>query len=172
MKNIEFNKKVSATLLDKNLQKAGLIKDKDFYGVSVVGNKTIVHLSDEFENIDLVRNIINNTGIVDRDTVKIQIDRETQRYINCKVSSINEDLTDLATELLYYLSKEQLNDYEQQRKQFIEKLFEWKEKVWKIEEEMEKELSNESIIVIKKKLWETYDSELGKLFEQVKSLLI
>jgi len=172
VKNIEFNKKVSATLLDKNLQKAGLIKDKDFYGVSVVGNKTIVHLSDEFENIDLVRNIINNTGIVDRDTVKIQIDRETQRYINCKVSSINEDLTDLATELLYYLSKEQLNDYEQQRKQFIEKLFEWKEKVWKIEEEMEKELSNESIIVIKKKLWETYDSELGKLFEQVKSLLI
>ena len=38
---------------------------------------------------------------------------------------------------------------------------------------MERKLSNESsIIVIKKKLWETYDSELGEMFEQAKSLQV
>ena len=177
MKNVEFNKKVSATLLDRNLQKAGLVKGKDFYGVSVVDNKIIVHLSDEFENIDLVRNIVNNTGIVDRDAVKIQIDRETQRYINRKVSSIDEDLTDLASEFLYYQSKEQLNDYEQQRKQFIEKLFEWKEKVWLIEEQIESEIdgiTDEEVIKfeseLEKIITSRYEAELGDEWYKVITL--
>lgn len=128
---------------------------------------------DEDEVKDILKEFKELQG---RDVVEI-IDELTTKYILEKIKGLNEDFDDLTNELAYYNAKvqngEDLNEYEAQKREFILKLSEWKEKVWKIEieEEMEKELSNESsIIVIKKKLRETYDSELGELFEQVKSL--
>ena len=128
---------------------------------------------DEDEVKDILKEFKELQG---RDVVEI-IDELTTKYILEKIKGLNEDFDDLTNELAYYNAKvqnsEELNEYEAQRREFILKLSEWKEKVWKIEEEMERKLSNESsTIVIKKKLWEAYDSELGELFEQVKSLQV
>jgi len=179
MKNVEFTKKVNPTLLDRNLQKAGLVKGRDYYGVTVIGDKTIVHLSDNFEYLDLVAKIVEKTGLVDAELLKSKVDEFTQRYIAQKVLSIDEELTDLTTEYALYLSKTELTEYEQQRKAFIEALFNWKERVWSVEEQIEEEIdsmTDEQLIKFERNLekivMQRYEKKLGELFEQVKSLQV
>lgn len=108
--------------------------------------------------------------------IKGVIDRITDEYIRRKIAELDEDLTDLTSELALYLVKPKLTEYEAQRKQFIEKVIAWKEEVWRIEGQIEDEvdnMSNDELFDFAKNLIsveQRYERELGKLFEQVKSL--
>ena len=115
--------------------------------------------------------------VVNRTDLKRQVDQFTARYIVNKLSELNEDLVDLASEYSLYLTKSELNDYQKQRKQFIEALFDWKEKVWLIEEQIENEIDNmadEELVKFEGELErvvaDRYEAKLGGEWRKVISL--
>lgn len=60
--------------------------------------------------------------IVDKEKLKKKVDEFTEQYIIQKIEELDEDFTDLTSELAIYLTKAELSDYERARKDFIEKL--------------------------------------------------
>ena len=116
---------------------------------------------------------------MDAQELKQRVDAYTEQYITQRIRGLDEELTDLATELALYLAKPELDDYEKARKEFIEKLFAWKEKIWEVEGEIEDEIdemTEEELLNFERNLkqivTERYEQELGELFEQVKSLQV
>ncbi len=119
----------------------------------------------------------------DKEALKNKVDTITTQYILRKIKELDEDFDDLTNELSYYNGKlqnsEELDEYEIQRRKFILKLSEWKEKVWDVERTIEDEIdemSAEDCLNFEKSLeqivTERYERELGELFEQVKSLQV
>ena len=135
-------------------------------------------------NYEIVMQNAKNVEItVNRDKIKQKVDEFTEKYILRKIEELNEDFDDLTNELSYYNGKLQnsveLNEYETQRREFILKLSEWKEKVWDVEETIEDEIdamSAENCLNFERNLeqivTERYEKELGELFESVKSLQV
>jgi len=135
-------------------------------------------------NYEIVMQNAKNVEItVNRDKIKQKVDEFTEKYILRKIEELDEDFEDLTNELSYYNGKlqngEELNEYEAQRREFILKLSEWKEKVWSIEETIEDEIdemSAEDCLNFERNLeqivTERYERELGDMFEQVKNLQV
>ena len=135
-------------------------------------------------NYEIVMQNAKNVEItIDRDKIKQKVDEFTTKYILRKIEELNEDFDDLTNELSYYNGKlqngEELDEYEAQRREFILKLSEWKEKVWSIEETIEAEIdemSAEDCLNFERNLEslveQRYERELGDMFEQVKSLQV
>ena len=53
-----------------------------------------------------------------RNHLKKHVDAFTEQYIIQRIRELDEELTDLATELTLYLAKTELDDYEKLRKKF------------------------------------------------------
>lgn len=135
-------------------------------------------------NYEIVMQNAKNVEItVDRDKIKRKVDEFTTEYILRKIEELDEDFNDLTNELSYYNGKLQnsveLNEYETQRRKFILKLSEWKEKVWSIEETIEAEIdemSAEDCLNFERNLeqivTERYERELRDMFEHVKNLQV
>ena len=135
-------------------------------------------------NYEIVMQNAKNVEItVDRDKIKRKVDEFTTEYILRKIEELDEDFDDLTNELSYYNGKlqngEELDEYEAQRREFILKLSEWKEKVWSIEKTIEAEIDAmfaEDCLNFERNLeqivTERYERELGDTFEQVKSLQV
>ena len=135
-------------------------------------------------NYEIVMQNAKNVEItVNRDKIKQKVDEFTEKYILRKIEELDEDFEDLTNELSYYNGKlqnsEELDEYEAQRREFILKLSEWKEKVWSIEETIEDEIdemSAEDCLNFERNLeqivTERYERELGDMFEQVKNLQV
>ncbi len=135
-------------------------------------------------NYEIVMQNAKNVEItVNRDKIKQKVDEFTEKYILRKIEELDEDFEDLTNELSYYNGKlqngEELDEYEAQRREFILKLSEWKEKVWSIEETIEDEIdemSAEDCLNFERNLeqivTERYERELEELFERVKSLQV
>ena len=110
--------------------------------------------------------------------IKDAIDRITDEYIRRKIAELNEDLTDITSELCLYLVKPKLTEYEVQRKQFIEKVIAWKEEVWRIEGQIEDEVdsvSNDELYDFTKNLIDIeqrYEKELADMWNNVVSLQV
>lgn len=100
-----------------------------------------------------------NTNIA-RQLLKAVVDGITTKYINDKITELNEDFMDITSELQFYNSKSELTEYESARKQFILAIFDWKEKVWAIEEQIEEQIDSMS------------EEELQKFADNYESLVV
>jgi sulfur transfer protein SufE len=135
-------------------------------------------------NYKIVMQYAQNVEItVNRDKIKKKVDEFTAEYILRKIEELDEDFDDLTNELSYYNGKlqngEELDEYEAQRREFILKLSEWKEKVWDVEGTIEDEIDEMSDIDalnfernLESLVKQRYERELGELFEQVKNLQV
>jgi sulfur transfer protein SufE len=135
-------------------------------------------------NYEIVMQHAQNVEIaVDRDKIKQKVEEFTEKYILRKIEELDEDFNDLTNELSYYNGKlqngKELDEYEAQRRKFILKLSEWKEKVWDVEGTIEDEIDemeDVDALSFEKNLErlteQRYERELGRLFEHVKSLYV